>query len=183
MHVTVAGADRALADRLDEEIDAFNAEATGMTDGRMLTARVADGDRLLAGLSGWTWGACGYVDVLWVTASHRGQGLGTQVMDAVEAEMVARGCRQVVLSSHSFQAPVFYERRGYRRLCEVEGYPAGFSLVVMAKALPPRASPGRRPPPGLGYPGGTSARVPAAPSSTRDRLPLADDRAYPEDLS
>ena len=73
MRVTVAGADRALADSLDEQIYAFNAETTGMTDGRMLTARVLDGDRLLASLSGWTWGACGYVDVLWVAASHRGQ--------------------------------------------------------------------------------------------------------------
>jgi hypothetical protein len=63
----VGDADSGLRDRLDEEINAFNAAATGYHDGRMLSVAVRgdDGD-LRAGLYGWTWGGCGYIDLLWV---------------------------------------------------------------------------------------------------------------------
>ncbi len=141
--LVVGEADRDLADLLDDRINAFNYATTGHHDGRLLSVRVTrqpspadDGtSTVVAGLHGWTWGHCGFVDLLWVDESLRGQGLGTQVMDAAEAEMAARGCAQVVLSSHSFQAPAFYERRGYREVCRVEGYPAGHAQVTLVKPL------------------------------------------------
>jgi len=39
---------------------------TGHHDGRMLSVAVRgdDGD-LRGGLYGWTWGGCGYIDLLW----------------------------------------------------------------------------------------------------------------------
>jgi len=59
-------ADEADADpqkRLDEEISAFNAAATGHHDGRLLSIAVrGDSDDLRAGLYGWTWGGCGYTE-------------------------------------------------------------------------------------------------------------------------
>ena len=62
--------DRELADRLDTRIHEFNVEATGRDDGRRLTIRaVDDSGALVAGLSGWTWGGRGHVDVLWVAAA------------------------------------------------------------------------------------------------------------------
>ena len=79
MQVRVGEADRALTEGLDEEIYAFNAEATGLYDGRLLTVRASNGESLVGGLSGWTWGGCGYVDVLWIAADYRGRGLGTEV--------------------------------------------------------------------------------------------------------
>lgn len=58
----IAGeADPGLRERLDLEIDAFNAAATGHHDARLLSiaARGDTGD-LGGGLHGWTWGGCGY---------------------------------------------------------------------------------------------------------------------------
>lgn len=141
--LVVGEADSDLAALLDDRINAFNAATTGHHDGRLLSVRVTrrpspagDGTpAVVAGLHGWTWGHCGFVDLLWVDESLRGEGLGTQVMDAAEAEMTARGCAQVVLSSHSFQAPAFYARRGYREVCRVEGYPAGYAYVTLVKPL------------------------------------------------
>jgi hypothetical protein len=63
----VGDADAGLQERLNAEISAFNAVVTGHRDGRLLSAaaRGDDGD-LQAGLYRWTWGGCGYIDLLWV---------------------------------------------------------------------------------------------------------------------
>ena len=131
--IEVGEGDRDLAARLDAEIYAHNAQTTGVRDGRLLTLKATRDGVLLAGLSGWTWGACGFVDALWVEAGSRGLGLGTSLMDAAEQEMVRRGCQKVVLLTHSFQAPEFYERRGYTRVAEVADYPAGHEWLLFTK--------------------------------------------------
>jgi len=98
--------DERLAAELNERINEFNARATGIGDGRLLQAELRDeGGALVAGLTGWTWGGCGYIDVLWVRENHRGRGLGRLLLDAAETEAHKRGCTQIVTSSHSFQAP------------------------------------------------------------------------------
>lgn len=124
--VTVTESDDGLAVRLDHEIYLFNGEATGIVDGRLMRIAVhsADGE-LEAGLAGWTWGDTGYVDVLWVRADRRGNGLGSSLLDAAEAEARHRGCTQMALSSHSFQAPAFYLARGYTECGRTPDYPRG----------------------------------------------------------
>ena len=133
---TVTDTEDGLGDRLHEEINAFNAEATGYRDGRLLhiAVRAGDGD-LLAGLAGWTWGGCGYVDVFWIRADQRGRGLGARMLAAAEAEMRRRGCVQVALSTHSFQAPGFYARAGYAECGRTPGYPRGHSEIHLVKRL------------------------------------------------
>jgi hypothetical protein len=44
-------------------------------------------------------------------------------MPSAEAEAVTRGCVQVVLATHSFQAPGFHEHMGYERKYTIEGRP------------------------------------------------------------
>jgi len=90
----VAGeGDRDLRERLDQEIIAFNVAATGYRDARLLSiaARGNNGD-LCAGLSGWTWGGCGHIELLWVHDDRRGNGLGSRLLAAAETEIRRRGC-------------------------------------------------------------------------------------------
>src|SRR5215469_2692811 len=95
-------ADARLRERLDVEIGAFNAAVTGHHDGQLLSIAVReDGGDLRAGLYGWTWGGCGYIELLWVRADQRGNGLGTRLLAAAEAEIRRRGCDRVTLSTHS----------------------------------------------------------------------------------
>ena len=95
--VAVSDVDDGLNERLDDEIYAFNAAATGLDDGRLLRVAVRGSDaELLAGLCGWTWGGCGYVESLWVRADQRGSGLGTRVLVAAEEEVRRRGCEHRV---------------------------------------------------------------------------------------
>lgn len=121
---------------LDDAIHAFNVAETGIDDGRLLAILLRDQDgALYAGLHGHTWGGCCDIKVLWIAPGYRGIGLGSRLLRAAEREAARRGCAQVVLSSHSFQAPGFYEKHGYRRLAAVDSYPAGHANIVLIKRL------------------------------------------------
>jgi GNAT superfamily N-acetyltransferase len=126
----VGDADAGLAERLDKEISAFNATVTGHHDGQMLSVAVRgdDGD-LRAGLYGWTWGGCGYIELFWVHDDQRGFAL----LAAAEAEIRRRGCDRVALSTHSFQAPGFYARFGYTECGRTPGYPHGHDDIHLVK--------------------------------------------------
>jgi GNAT superfamily N-acetyltransferase len=130
--------DTALAARLDDEIAAFNFEATGIRDAREFAAAVRDGaGELTAGIHGWTWGAAAWIERLWVREDARQRGLGTQLLGAVESEARARGCRQLALTTHSFQAPDFYRRHGFEVVGELPDFPVGHASLLMRKRLSP----------------------------------------------
>jgi GNAT superfamily N-acetyltransferase len=121
---------------LHREIARFNGDATELRDGRPLAIEVRAPDgALVAGLAGWTWGGCGYVDVLWVREDSRRRGLGSRLLQAAEDDARAHGCRQMALSTHSFQAPDFYRRHGYVVCGETPGYPVGHSQLHLVKVL------------------------------------------------
>ena len=128
----VDGVSALLSARLYE----FNEAATGHRDGRRLafTVRGDDGD-VLAGLVGWTWGGCGYVDVLWVRGELRGRGIGDRLLATAEAAAREAGCDRMVLATHSFQAPEFYQARGYQVVGTVDGYPHGHAQLQLVKIL------------------------------------------------
>ena len=119
-----------------DRIYEFNSDATGYFDGKLLGASIQnEAGEVIAGLSGHTWGGCCEVSHLWVSTQHRGQGLGKALLHAAEAQAVRRGCSQVVLTTHSFQAPEFYERLGYERKYAIEGRPRGHANIVFVKLL------------------------------------------------
>lgn len=136
MRIHVTDTDDHLKGRLHQEIYRFNEEATGFRDGRSLSLRIdAKSGDLVAGLTGWTWGGTGFVEVLWVRAGSRGTGVGGSLLAAAEREASARGCTQMALSTHSFQAPDFYRNRGYLECGRFLQYPAGYSQMHLAKSL------------------------------------------------
>jgi GNAT superfamily N-acetyltransferase len=132
----VDGPDDALAARLDEELAEFNFEATGIRDAREFAAALHD-DRgaLMAGVQGWTWGATCWVERLWVREDTRHRGLGRRLLMAVESEARARGCGQLALTTHSFQAPGFYRRLGFDSVGELADYPVGHASLLLRKRL------------------------------------------------
>jgi len=114
----------------------FNSKVTGYFDGRLLGASIQnEAGEMIAGISGHTWGGCAEIANLWVSEHHRGRGLGKTLLHAAEKEAALRGCTQVVLITHSFQAPEFYTRLGYEKKYAIEGRPKGHSDIVFAKLL------------------------------------------------
>ena|SRR6476646_1993133 len=121
---------------LEERLYEFNAATTGITDGRTLGVFLRDDlGSIVAGAAGHTWGETCELRQVWVAASERGRGLGRRLIAEAEAEAVRRGCRQLVLSTHSFQAPEFYRRLGFDIVAELSDYPRGHSHLVLRKRL------------------------------------------------
>lgn len=121
-----------LVDRLYE----FNAQATGFFDARLLGGQVRnEAGEVVAAFNGYTWGACCVIEHIWVHQSRRGQGFGRALLEAAEAEAGLRGCEQVILSTHSFQSPEFYERLGYEKQAIIRGQPKGHANIIYAKQL------------------------------------------------
>jgi len=141
MHPTLTSGEldereRALVQQLDDELVAFNLETTGIRDfNELLITETDDEGTLSAGLYGWSWGGTCWIETLWVRADRRGQHVGSRLLAAAEREARVRGCAQLALHTHSFQAPAFYERHGFEIVGRLAGYPAGHAELQLRKCL------------------------------------------------
>jgi N-acetylglutamate synthase-like GNAT family acetyltransferase len=129
-------AERALAQRLSDEVDAFNLRAAGRLGFAEFVLSETDADGELAGgAAGWVWGGTCWLESLWVREDMRHHGLGSRLLAAVEAEAHRRECAQVALETHTFQAPDFYAAHGFEEVGRLPGYPAGHAQLMMRKLL------------------------------------------------
>lgn len=94
------------------------------------TAGAVRGGLLAKAGRGWL-----HINTLWVDPSVRGQGYGSQLMAAAEAEAIRRGCHSAYLDTFSFQARPFYERCGYEVFGTLDDFPAGHQRFFMRKSL------------------------------------------------
>lgn len=121
---------------LEDRVYEFNVAATGISDGLLLAISVKDSQgALTAGLSGHSWGGTCEIKNLWVAENARGRGLGKRLLQTAEAEARSRGCSQIVLSTHSFQAPGFYAKFGFVEVGRVRDYPSGHDSILLRKQL------------------------------------------------
>jgi GNAT superfamily N-acetyltransferase len=121
---------------LEDRLYEYNSGATGIRDGEWLAIFAKDErGRIVAGICGNTWGGVCEIRQLWVEESRRRQGLGTRLLDAAEREARRRECRQIVLTTFTFQAPVFYAKRGFETLVVVDDCPRGHQNLLLRKHL------------------------------------------------
>ncbi len=121
---------------LDARLYEFNAAAADVDDGRWLAIFVRDDDgTIVAGMHGWTWGGTGFVQTIWVHETLRHRGLGSRILAAAEAEAIRRGCHQMHLDTHSYQARAFYRRHGYNVIGELPGWPGEDVRTFLRKRL------------------------------------------------
>jgi GNAT superfamily N-acetyltransferase len=121
---------------LRRRIFEFNVETTGFDDARSLSCFLRDdAGTLVAGIDGFTWGGYARVEFLWLAAEYRGQRLGSRLLAAAEETARARGCGSIVLDTHEFQAPGFYEKLGYALVGTTHDTPRGFRQFLFQKRL------------------------------------------------
>jgi GNAT superfamily N-acetyltransferase len=88
-----------------------------------------------AGLIGMTHGKWLSIHYLWVSDPLRGQGVGSRLLKEAEEEALRRGCRYAFVDTFQFQAPAFYEKRGYRRAFVLTEYPLTGKRFYYTKQL------------------------------------------------
>ena len=123
-------------DVLEHRLYEFNSQVTGVVDalGLSVFGRDAQGE-LVAGLCGHTWGGCCEIRQVWVHEKRRGQGIGRRLLELAETEARSRGCDQIVLTTHSFQAPEFYRKLGFEIVHSLPDYPRGHQHLQLRKIL------------------------------------------------
>lgn len=121
-----------IARRLQE----FNAPYLGNDPFGTLDVYVRNSDgQVVGGLVGEFAFGWFSIHVLWIAENLRGSGLGATILQAAENAAVEKGCHGAILETMSFQAPLFYQKRGYVRVGVVDDYPGGAQKIFMRKVL------------------------------------------------
>ena len=126
---------KAVANFLKNEIVKFNQQQWNV-EKRPIAISFRDcNEGIVAGVSGVTFGNWLQLERLWVNDTLRGQGLGQQLLSAVEQEAKQRGCAFVFVDTLDFQAKPFYEKNGYEVQCTQEHYPITGARHYLIKRL------------------------------------------------
>lgn len=121
---------------LEDRLYEFNSTQTGKDDGELFAFFVRNEQQeIIAGICGWTWAEACEIRTLWVHPSKRGQGYGQRLLEAAEEEARSHGCKVIMLTSYSFQAPEFYQRHGYTLAWQLSDFPPGHEHCILVKRL------------------------------------------------
>ena len=116
----------------------FNANISGDDHHQVLNVMARDADGAIrGGLLGNTYWGWLHVEILCVQEELRSHGVGSRLLQAAEAEALRRGCSHSHLDTFEFQAPGFYQKRGYVVFGELEGLPPGHRRIFLRKDLVP----------------------------------------------
>lgn len=122
---------------VSDGLDDYNVSITGVSDNTPLDVLITDSDsgETIGGLVGRTSLGLLFINYFFLPIHLRRSGLGSRILNMAETEARARGCKEAVLFTISFQAPGFYEQHGYARFGEIPCDPKGTSRIFMRKAL------------------------------------------------
>jgi len=125
----------AIEDRLYEH----NSDATRCRDGQSLGFVIRNEMGQVIGVAaGHTWSGTSELKQMWIDEAYRGRGYARALLTAFVEEARSRGVRRIWVVSHDFQAPGMYEKAGFTRVAEFEGWPEGHTNVVLCKTLSSR---------------------------------------------
>jgi GNAT superfamily N-acetyltransferase len=122
--------------KLEERLYEFNRAITGRGDGEGLAFVLRDETgRMIGAAAGYSWAGISELRQMWVEESLRGRGFGRALLEAFIAEATRRGVKRIWVASYDFQAPGLYERLGFVRMAEFEGWPEGHTNVILCKTI------------------------------------------------
>jgi ribosomal protein S18 acetylase RimI-like enzyme len=123
-------------DTIEDRLYEHNSHATGRDDGKGLGFVIRDNaGQMVGAAAGYTWAGICELKQLWVDEAYRGRGYARALLDAFVEEARGRGARRIWVASYDFQAPGMYEKAGFKRMGEFEGWPEGHVNVVLCRIL------------------------------------------------
>lgn len=90
-------------------------------------------DTIIGGLTAYERNRRIYITFLYVSETMRGQGIGRDIMRAVEVEAQKRECLKIHVDSAGFQSPDFYTRLGYAQIGVIPGFFGEYDWFFFAK--------------------------------------------------
>jgi len=74
------------------------------------------------------------INFLWVSESHRSQGLGKALIQQIEIEAKSNGIENICVETYTFQAVGFYSKLGFQEVGRYTDYPKrGIDKVMLKK--------------------------------------------------
>jgi ribosomal protein S18 acetylase RimI-like enzyme len=123
-------------DAIEDRLYDHNSSATGRYDGRGLGFVIRDDAGQMVGVAaGYTWAGTSELKQMWIDEAYRGRGYARALINAFVEEACSRGVRRIWVASYDFQAPEMYEKAGFKRVAEFEGWPEGHVNVLLCKTL------------------------------------------------
>jgi GNAT superfamily N-acetyltransferase len=125
-------------DWIEDRLYEFNCAATGRHDGKGLGFVIRDSNGEIVGAAnGYTWAGVSELKQMWVHEAHRGSGYGRALLEAFVGEATRRGVRRIWVASYDFQAPRMYEKFGFKRVADFDGWPDGHVNTILCKEIQP----------------------------------------------
>ena len=127
-------------DFIDNKIVEYNNQQVPFTQSEpfiSLNYAIQDDNGLIIGgitAASYCWNIL-YISVLWVDASYRNHGYGSQLLNKVEQEAKKMGCTLAHLDTFDFQAKDFYLKYGYEIFGVLDDCPPGHTKYFMNKKL------------------------------------------------
>jgi ribosomal protein S18 acetylase RimI-like enzyme len=121
---------------IEDRLYKYNSDATGRHDGRGLGFVIHNEVGQMIGIAaGFTWSGASELKQMWIDEAYRGRGYARALLNAFIVEACSRGVRRIWVASYDFQAPGLYEKAGFKRMAEFEGWPEGHVNVILCKSL------------------------------------------------
>lgn len=125
-------------DAIREGVIAHGRQQTQGSDAEDIACGLYEDDQLIAGAWGRTEFQRLYINYLWVSAEHRGQGLGGELLRQIEAQALKRGCVDALIETLVDEVAEIYEHLGYACIAHVHDYVPGFTRHTLLKVWRPR---------------------------------------------
>ena len=124
MHIRLDNIESQKAQEIGNLIRSYNRSKREAAESEPLNLYVEDDSgQLMAGLVAETFGNWLEIEYLFVKEDLRGQGIGSQLLQQAESEAKKRNCRFAFVNTYQFQAPAFYQKKGYKEVFTLKDYP------------------------------------------------------------
>lgn len=124
MHIRLDNTESQKAQEIGNLIRSYNRSKREAAESEPLNLYVEDDSgQLMAGLVAETFGNWLEIEYLFVKEDLRGQGVGSQLLQQAESEAKKRNCRFAFVNTYQFQAPAFYQKKGYKEVFTLKDYP------------------------------------------------------------
>ena len=124
MHIRLENTESQKSQIIGDLIRSYNRSKRETAESEPLNLYVEDEHgKLMAGLVAETFGNWLEIEYLFVKEGLRGQGIGSQLLQQAESEAKKRNCRFAFVNTYQFQAPVFYQKYGYKEVFTMKDYP------------------------------------------------------------